>query len=61
MGHEQFSVPAFGLVVRVDPYRVVASHPGDQLFVLDADYTRELSDLANQCCAVSNQTERRAN
>ena len=58
MGHEQFSVSALGLVVGVDPNGVVVAHPWDELFVLDADDTCELSDVANKRCGVSDELER---
>lgn len=54
-------MPAFGVVVRVDPDSTVLPHPGDEFFVLDADYVGECLNLIDQRYGVSNQTKRPAN
>jgi hypothetical protein len=60
-GREEFSAPAFGVVVSVDPHGVVVVHPGDELFVLDADDACELGDVANKGCWESDELECLAN
>jgi len=61
VGEEQFPVPAFGSVVRVDPHRAVVSHPRDELLVFDADYAFKLRNLRDQRYGVANKAERLAN
>ena len=60
VGQKQFSVPALGVVVRMNPNSTVLPHPRDQFLVLDADFVGECLDFMDQRYGVSDQTKRLA-
>lgn len=60
VGEEEFSVPALGFIVGVDPDGVVVAHPGDEFLVLDGDDAFKRRNLRDQRYGVTNKTERLA-
>lgn len=54
VGQEEFSVPALGIIVGVDPYGVLVAHPRDEFLVLDSGDAFKRRNLRDQRYGVAN-------